>query len=157
MDTRTITVVERPEVSRLSIVLGFGPASLIVAGAVTALVASGDGRTFALRLTTIYSAAILTFLAGVRRGLSFRTESGPTLAQLATVFAFFTLALVALFGTITDHLRIAASALVAGFAIAMVVDPVAATRGEAPLFFRRLRPLQMAIATVGALMLSVTA
>jgi hypothetical protein len=37
-------------------------------------------------------------------------------------------------------------ALLAGHATLMLLDPVAARRGEAPLYFARLRPPQMGLA-----------
>jgi hypothetical protein len=43
-----------------------------------------------------WGSAILIFLGGVRRGLSFRTPGGPTKAQIATMFWLFGLGLLAL-------------------------------------------------------------
>ncbi|WP_156311811.1 hypothetical protein [Methylobacterium platani] len=43
---------------------------------------------------------------------------------------------------------IAAVLLIAGFGLVAVLDPVAARRGETPLFFARLRPVQRPLAIV---------
>lgn len=156
-NARRISIVERPEISWLSIVLGFGPVSLIVAAAATSLIIDGRLRPLLVAYTIIFAASILAFIAGVRRGLSFRTEDGPTIAQLGTMFVLFAAALAALFGVQGGHPRSAALALIVGFAIAMVADPLAAKTGEAPMFFARLRPWQMALAVFGAVLLSVAA
>ena len=135
--------------SWLDVALGLGPASMIVSGAVLAVIVRHDLQTVSLQLTTAYAAAMLTFMAGVRRGLSFRSERFPTLPKLATTFLYFGLALAALAGVVLDHLQVAASALTIGFAAAMIADPIAATGGDAPFFFRRLRPPQMIVAIIG--------
>lgn len=154
---RNIDVVERPEVPWLSIVLGYGPMLPFVAGTLAAWRFSGVWRGEAILLTVIWGAAILAFLAGVRRGLSFRTEGGPAAAQIVTMFCLFVAALLSL-GTIVHGLAIVAVALLlAGFLALMVLDPIAARHGQAPLFFARLRPPQMAIAvaSLAALLVNV--
>ena len=71
--TREIDVVERDEVPWLSVLFGYGPMLPFVAGALAAWLLQGFWRSEAILLTVIWSASILAFLAGVRRGLSFRT------------------------------------------------------------------------------------
>ena len=110
------------------------------------------GRRAALLLTLLWGCAILLFLSGVRRGLSFRTEGGPTLTQMATMIGLFSLGFVALALAILDEAVAALVLLLVGFGAIAVLDPIAARRGEAPLFFARLRPVQIPIA-----LLSLTA
>ena len=145
---REIDITEKPEVPWLSVVLGFGPMLPFVAGDLAAWGFAGVLRGEAILLTIIWAASILAFLAGVRRGLSFRTEGGPAVAQIATMFCLYVLALAALVAVVHGFAIYAAAFVLIGFAALMVLDPIAAKAGQAPLFFARLRPLQMAIATV---------
>jgi Protein of unknown function (DUF3429) len=93
-------------------------------------------------LTVLWGGAVLAFLAGVRRGLSFRTPGGPAPAQLATSLGLFALGFAAL---AVSQTAVAVSLLLAGYAALGVLDPRAADRHEAPPYFARLRPAQMLI------------
>ena len=154
--SRTITAQERPEVPWLSVVLGYGPMLPFLAGAGAVWTLNGFWRGESFLLTMIWANAILAFLAGVRRGLSFRTQGGPTLTQIATMFGVFVLALASLLALVHDVPRTSVGATLLGFAAMSVLDPIAAARGEAPLFFARLRPPQLAIAVVGLAALLAT-
>ena len=145
---RTLEITERPEVPWLSIVLGYGPMLPIVLGAAVVWVFTGALRTEAIGLTMIWASAILAFLAGVRRGLSFRTEGGPAVAQIATMFCLFVLALGALLAGEHGLFALSAALLTIGFLAMLLLDPIAAAQGQAPTFFARLRPPQLAIAVV---------
>lgn len=101
-----------------------------------------------LNAVLIFGAALLTFFAGVRRGVSFRQPGGPTTAQIATMLWLFLAGIAALFAVAWGFPFPASVVELAGFASLGVLDPRAARRGEAPLFFARLRPLQMGLATV---------
>jgi hypothetical protein len=109
---------------------------LVVPGAITPV---------ALQLTAIWGTAILLFLSGVRRGLSFRTEGGPTWRQMATMLALFGLGLCSLAAIWLNAVMWALVLLLVGYFAVFVLDPIAATLGEAPLYFRTLRRLQMPI------------
>ena len=95
-----------------------------------------------IRLTIIWGGGILAFLAGVRRGLSFRTPGGEAFAQIATMLWLFMLAVAAL---ASPWLVSAATMLLVGYISVAILDPRAAARQEVPLFFARLRPLQMMV------------
>lgn len=125
-----------------SLVLAYAALVPIVAGAVAVWITTGQVAWVILRGTTIWAGAILCFLAGVRRGLAFRQEGGPTLAQLAAMFWLFALGAGAL---LSPWPRTALVCLLAGYATVAVLDPLAARRGEAPRYFRRLRPVQMLV------------
>ena len=143
---RTVDVSERPEVPWLSVVLGYGPMLPFVVGAAASWMSRGVWHGEVVLLTMIWADAILAFLAGVRRGLSFRTEGGPAPAQIATMFGLFVLALLSFLALVHGFTRSAIACTLLGFAAMMVLDPIAARRGQAPLFFARLRPPQIAIA-----------
>jgi hypothetical protein len=125
-----------------SLVLAYAAMVPILAGAVACLVLHGDAAALTAHLTVIWSGAVLCFLSGVRRGLSFRQEGGPLLSQLATMLCLFIL------GTASLLSRFAVLSLVLqmlGYAFMALYDPVAAREGEVPRYFQRLRPLQMLI------------
>ncbi|MBX9933826.1 MAG: DUF3429 domain-containing protein [Methylobacterium sp.] len=153
-DARTITVTERPEVPALALVFGFGPMVPLVVGAAAAWWWRGETGEAILALTVLWGCAILLFLSGVRRGLSFRTEGGETLAQIATMLALFGLGFLAFVAVFVGRSSAALILLMIGFTGIALFDPPAARRGEAPLFMARLRPLQMPIAvlSLGALL-----
>ena len=146
MSPRSIEVSERPEVPWLSLVLGYGPMLPFVLGAAASWIFEGFWHREILLLTMVWANAILAFLAGVRRGLSFRTEGGPAPTQIATMFCLFVLALASLLALVHGFERFAAGCTLLGFAAIMVLDPIAARKGQAPLFFARLRPPQIALA-----------
>ena len=145
---RTLELTERPEVPWVSIVLGYGPMLPFFFGAAASWVFAGAYRAEAVLSTIVWAGSILAFLAGVRRGLSFRTEGGPAIAQIVTMFCLYVLALVSLIAGVHGYLAIAVGSLLIGFAAMQVLDPIAARNGQAPLFFSRLRPPQLAIAGV---------
>ena len=131
-------------IPRLSLLLGFGPMLLFPA---LALVAWGwpEWRWLALAAGQVWASALLVFIAGVRRGLSFFTEGGPRPAQIAATLWLFAAGLTTLLAPLPwSHL-----VPLAGFASLAASDPPAARRGEVPAFFARLRPAQSAIACAG--------
>ena len=153
---RTLVTEEPRETPWLSVVLGYGPMLPFVAGAAAAWWQRGQWDELILLATILYGAAILLFLSGVRRGVSFRTEGGPTFMQIATMLGLFCLGLGALLTVVILGNRvIALDLLIAGFVAIAILDPIAARRGEAPLFFARLRPLQIPIAVLSLVALLV--
>ena len=145
---RRFTVTEHPQVPWLSVVLGYGPMFPLVAGAAGSWLTSGAFRHLLATLTVLWASSILAFLSGVRRGLSFRTEGGPTVAQIVTMFCLFVLALLAFSAERFGLSAIALALLLMGYLALLVADPIAARRGEAPEFFARLRPPQLTIAVL---------
>ena len=119
-------------------------------GAVCSWVAAGPWRVAIMDATILWGCAILTFLAGVRRGVSFRTPGGVTFAQIGTMLWLFLIGLAALWVFVLGGGQRAVGATLASLALLLVgyvslaiLDPLAARSGEAPLFFARLRPIQM--------------
>ena len=125
-----------------------------MAGAAAAWWLPQPSRMIALQLVALWGSAILLFLSGVRRGLSFRAEGGPMSAQMATMLALFCMGVGAIAALLIDALLVALIVLLAGFGAVFVLDPIAARRGEAPLYFSRLRRLQIPIILL-ALVVSV--
>jgi hypothetical protein len=152
---RHIEIVESDAIPALDILFAFGPMIPFAAGAVAAWSLSGSWSALAVQATAMWGAAILLFLSGVRRGLSFRTEGGPTFAQMATMMALFMLGLGALACVWCEAIRSALVVLLAGYALIFILDPIAAHRGEAPLYFARLRRLQIPIALISLIALAL--
>jgi Protein of unknown function (DUF3429) len=144
-DRRRIEVVETNEIPRLDILFGFGPTVPFIFGVVVAWWFPEPWRLIALQLTALWGSAIMLFLSGVRRGLSFRTKDGPTLSQMATMLMLFGLGLSSLGALWLGQVIWALVLLLAGYSSIFLLDPIAARRGEAPLHFERLRRLQMPI------------
>ncbi|MGY2047185.1 DUF3429 domain-containing protein [Methylobacterium sp. JK268] len=138
-----------PRVPWLSLLFGFLPMLPFAAGAAAAALAGGETRRVVVALTLLWGCAILCFLSGVRRGLSFRTVGGPTAAQLATMLALFGLGFAAVLGVAFGRPLTATGLLLVGYGLIVVLDPRAARTGEAPRHFARLRPVQIPIALLG--------
>lgn len=145
---RRISINERSGVPSLSILLGYAPMLPFIIGAGAAWVTKSEVRELVAMFTTFWAGSILIFLAGVRRGLSFRTEGGPTYTQIMTMLILFIIGLLALLLAAQKMTSLALGPLIVGFCLILVLDPIAARNGEAPLFFARLRPLQIPIAIV---------
>ncbi len=112
--------------------------------------AAWAGFTWAVPLARVWAAAILIFIAGVARGLSFFTEGGPRLSQLAVMLWRFLCGRAALVVPSIWAFPI----LAAGYLSALAYDPHAARHGEAPRVFAALRPPQMIVALAGLVTLS---
>lgn len=135
-----------PRVPVLSLVFGYGAMVPILIGAAIVWLAPFPWPAVATSLTVLWAGAILIFLAGVRRGLAFRTPGGERASQMVTMGWLFAVGVAAfLFRTPVGAL----SALILGYASIAVLDPIAARREEAPLHFATLRPRQMLVALIG--------
>ncbi len=134
-----------PRIPLLSLLLGFGPVSLLPVLALAAFALPPARAWIAIVVGQMWGAAILLFLAGVTRGLSFFTAGGPRPIQLAAMGWLFLLGLA---GLAAPPLY-ALAALILGYGSVALLDPPAARRGEAPAHFARLRPPQMLVAIAG--------
>ncbi|TDL74234.1 DUF3429 family protein [Palleronia sediminis] len=139
---RRLTVTEPARIPWDAVILGWGPVLVFPAGALWIWLGGPEWLAPAIRL---WGAAVALFLSGVRRGLSFRMPGGWTWAQMAMFAWLFWAGLAALL----LPLELALVLLVVIYASLALLDPLAASREEAPLWFRRLRPAQMGVAAVG--------
>ncbi|MGN6062211.1 hypothetical protein ACP6NA_13860, partial [Corynebacterium striatum] len=80
-----------PRIPALSILLGFGPAALLPLLAIVSFTVPLRDAWVPVTAGQLWGAAILLFLAGVQRGLSFFTDGGPRPIQLATMGWLFLL------------------------------------------------------------------
>ncbi|GJD35609.1 DUF3429 domain-containing protein [Methylobacterium aerolatum] len=146
---RTILAHEPRRIPWLDLVFGFGPMLPIVAGAATAWWLQGQPLDYLVALATqFYAASILCFLAGVHRGVSFRTEGGPRLSQLVTMLVLYGLGLGSLLAAAMGKAVPSLAMLILGYLLVAVLDPLQARTGGVPLAHARLRPIQMPLAIV---------
>jgi hypothetical protein len=126
-----------PLVSGLLAYLAMAP---LIVDAPASLVAGPFLANPLVHLGIIWSAALLCFFSGVRRGLSFRQAGGPRLSQLITMAWLFILGVGALLIPVPI---LALAMLELGFASVWLLDPIAARHNEVPRYFRWLRQKQM--------------
>lgn len=129
-----------------SLIFGYGPVLPLPIAAVLAWAMPAPWPTVVTWLAIWWGASILIFLAGVRRGRSFRgDEEAPTAALVAMIWLFVLGA-----GALASPTPLMSLVLLAiGYASVAILDPIAARKGEAPPHFGRLRPPQMGIALLG--------
>ncbi len=133
----------------VSFVLAYAAMAPIAAGAAGSLLLRQSGAPLA-RLTVGWAGAVLCFLSGVRRGLSFRQQGGPTTGQLGSMLWMFVLGA----GSLLSPWRVPSILLLLlGFGSERVLDPAAARKHEAPRYFARLRPAQLAVPILSLLVL----
>ena len=148
LKTRQITLTETSAVPWDGLLLGWAAMMPFPLLAFAAWRDNGAWAEPAAQAVQIWGAALLLFFSGVRRGLSFRTGGGPQFSQLAGFVALFVSGLAVLLAPAT-----LAPWIVGGwFAVLAIADVRAARRGEAPLYFARLRPAQMSVATLSLLL-----
>ena len=97
----------------------------------------------------LWGTAILVFLAGAERGLSFRPDDSSEPRQVVSALALFTLA----FGSLLSPPPIAFTMLACGYGGLAIVDRAASRRGLAPPHFAALRPVQALVAVPALLAL----
>ncbi|MGJ3230545.1 MAG: DUF3429 domain-containing protein [Oceanicaulis sp.] len=141
---RVQLISERRETPKLSQGLGYA-AMAPLAGAAVLVWITPEAAAVIRALAIVWGALILVFLAGVRRGLSFRTEDGPATAQLVVMGWLFALGLAAL---LAPWPAASLGLLTAGYGTLLFADPPSALAGRLPLFMARLRPPQMTIAVI---------
>jgi len=134
-----------PRIPLLSRVFGYGPVLVLPLAAL----AAWAGAPLALLVGQIWGAAILVFLAGVARGLSFFTPGGTHISQMLTMALRFTLGFLALIAGPPTGFGL----LILGYASIALTDPWLARWGGAPQHFARLRPPQMLVAIAGLIAL----
>lgn len=134
-----------PRIPALSLIFGYGPVLVLPLAALGAWA----GAPLALLIGQLWGAAILIFLAGVARGLSFFTPGGTHISQMLTMMLRFALGFLALIATPSTGFAL----LVLGYASIALTDPWLARWGGAPQHFARLRPPQMVVAIIGLIAL----
>lgn len=137
---RRFEITEHPDIPLDGFVLGWIAMVPLLVCAVAAF--HSDWAGMAIEAGRFWAAAISIFLAGVRRGLSFRTVGGPQPRQIAMMLWLFCGGIVA----VALPPRLSLGLLILLYLSLAIVDPRAARAGDVPLYFRRLRPPQMGAA-----------
>lgn len=143
--TERSSAATRASIPLDSILFGFGPMLPFVAAALGAWLLPAPWPAIATRLAIAWGALILAFLAGVRRGFGFGDPAASTMVEIATMLIYFVLGGLAL---VVPSVSAALVLLILGFALVPLLDGRAASRGDAPAHFARLRPPQMAMAVL---------
>jgi hypothetical protein len=138
----------------LSLFFGYGAMMPLAVAAVVVWLVPLQWAWPIAQAGVIWAGAVLAFLAGVRRGLSFHTAGGPTRTQLRTMLWLFGLAV---FGLLSSWPVISILLLLIGYGSIAVLDPIAASQDEVPSFFARLRPPQMLLPVISLLLLAAFA
>lgn len=141
-----------PRIPATSLIFGYGPVLPLPIAAVMSWTFSSPIPTVVTWLAIGWGSAILIFLAGVRRGLSFHgDDEAPVSDLLAMVWLF----LLGIGGLVSPTPLMSLFLLVIGYASVALLDPISARRGKAPPHFARLRPPQMGVALIGLIGLIV--
>ena len=144
-----------PRIPLSSLILAYGPMLPFPLAAIGWAVLPFPWPGVVLWLAVWWGGAILTFLAGVRRGLSFAGE-GANHAELVLMTWLFLLGAGSIACALAVHSPLLPLTMLAlGYATVAVVDPISARRGRAPAHFERLRLPQMSVALVGLIVLIV--
>ncbi len=147
MTPRRITATEPTRSPLLSLALGW--AAMAPFPVLAGLAATGHGTAgLAAQAAGLWGGAILAFLAGVRRGVSFRQPGGPALRQIVIMGVHFVFALAGLALVARGLPGLAAGLLALAYASLALTDRAGALAGTMPLHFARLRPAQSALATI---------
>ena len=137
---RRFEITERPDIPLDGFVLGWIAMVPLLVCAVVSFHSERSGM--AIEAGRFWAAALSIFLAGVRRGLSFRTVGGPKPRQIAMMLWLFCGGVVA----VVLPARPSLGLLILLYLSLAIVDPKVARAGDVPLYFRRLRPAQMGAA-----------
>ncbi len=132
----------QPRTPLVSLLLAYAATVPTAAAAGAVLLAPPAWRGPALRLGSLWAGAVLCFLAGVRRGLSFRQSGGSTVSEIGSTISLFSLGAGSL---VLPRGRVSLLTLLSGFVLLGIGDTRAARRGEAPRYFARLRPVQLLV------------
>lgn len=139
-------VPDDPRIPLTSVLLGFGPMLPLVAAGLGAWVLPGLWPLRAVELAIFWAALILAFIGGVRRGFGFGNMRASTPSEIAASFGYV---LLAAGGLIAPRPSQGLAVLIAGYALAALLDRRAALAGNAPLHFARLRPPQLLLGAAG--------
>ncbi len=132
--------------------LGLGVAATVPLLAAAALVCSQPPGTgvWVRTLSVIWAASLLTFFAGVRRGLSFSEAGGGRALELTTMLFVFVIGVLSL-------VLVSPALSAAGLAGVGLFDARSAARRQAPTYFKLFRPVQMGACVVALALIQLRA
>jgi uncharacterized membrane protein len=130
------------------LLLGSVSMAPLVALAILAWAAPALPAVFVRTLAVIWAGALLTFFAGVRRGLTFSEAGGGRPSELATMLGVFFVGVVSL-------ILLSPVLAALGLAGVAVLDAMAARRQQAPLYFSVFRPPQLGLGALSLLAIAL--
>ena len=138
----------RPTIPADGLLLGYGPMLPLVAAGCGTWLLPHPWPALAIRLALIWGALILAFIGGVRRGFGFARDTASKPQEIAVAVIYVAVAGLAL---VIPAPAIALPLLAAGYALAALMDRRAASRGDAPRYFAKLRVPQLLLGCAGLL------
>jgi hypothetical protein len=130
------------------LLLGYGPMLPLVAAGCGVWLLPHPWPELAIRLALIWGALILAFIGGVRRGFGFAREAASKPQEIAAAVIYVAIAGLAL---VVPRADVALPVLAGGYALAALMDRRAAMRGDAPVYFAKLRWSQLLLGCAGLL------
>jgi hypothetical protein len=128
-----------------------------VAAAVPLLAAAGfvwsqpaGASTWTRTLAVIWASSLLTFFAGVRRGLTFSEAGGGRGGELAAMLFVFIIGVLSL-------VLVSPALAAVGFASVGWLDARSGARLEAPRYFKIFRPIQMSVCVTALVVIQIRA
>jgi hypothetical protein len=128
--------------------LGVAATLPLVAAAAFVCLEPAGASVWVRTLAVIWSSSLLTFFAGVRRGLTFSEAGGGRAVELATMLGVF---MVGVFSLVLVSPAMGA----AGLAAVGLLDARSAVRLEAPRYFRLFRPVQMGACVIALALVQI--
>jgi len=130
--------------------LGIAATLPILAAATVIVLRPAGSNVWVRTLVVIWCSSLLTFFAGVRRGLTFSEAGGGSAFELATMLFVFMIGVVSL-------VLVSPALSAAGLAAVGLLDSVSGARLEAPRYFRIFRPIQMGVCVIALVLIQMKA
>jgi hypothetical protein len=134
----------------LDLCLGVAATVPLLAAAALVCLQPAGSSVWVRTLAVIWTSSLLTFFAGVRRGLTFSEAGGGRASELATMLCLF---MIGVFGLVLVSPAIDA----AGLAVVGLLDARSGARLEAPRYFRIFRPVQMGACVIALVLIQIRA
>lgn len=145
LQDRTVTTTEPAKTPPESVFFAYIAMLPLVVGAVALWFVPTTQSFLLLNLVLLWAASIIIFLSGVRRGVSFRTPQGPHVSQLVMMLWLFVVGFASVLATVWGFPVTAIILEIVAYVSIAIIDPISARNGDAPLFFAKLRPVQMVL------------
>jgi len=134
----------------LDLCLGIAATVPILAAAVAVCLQPAGSTSWVRTLAVIWSSSLLTFFAGVRRGLTFSEVGGGRAFELATMLFIFVIGVLSL-------VLVSPALSAAGLAAVALFDAISGVRLEAPRYFKVFRPIQLGACVIALALIQIKA
>jgi hypothetical protein len=134
----------------LDLCLGVAATVPLLAAAAFVCLEPAGSSDWIRTLAVIWASSLLTFFAGVRRGLTFSEAGGGRAFELATLLVVFGVGVLSL-------VLVSPAMGAAGLAAVGLLDARSGARLEAPRYFRIFRPAQMTVCVIALVIIQIRA